>query len=563
MMGVTQLSKRVRHELTYLGYPPRAWTVPRSRDGIPVLDVLIVGGGQSGLGTAFGLKLERITNVRIIDRCPRGFEGPWRRFARMREIRTPKEVTGIDFGIPSLTARAWYEAKFGHKAWQRIDRIPQEIWRSYLDWYRDVLDLVVENEVELTSIEPDGNLLLAHLRHSDRIERVQARKIVLATGFDGSGRWRAPPSLVANLPAERYARTADDIDFRRLAGKRVGVLGAGASAFDNAAVALEAGASRVDLCFRRADIPRVNPLIWMNFAGLLGHFAELTDLERWRFMRHILEELPVPPTQDTFWRCCSFENFAWHANCDWRSVRDESGVAKVETEAGTFAFDFIIFGTGVETNLSMRPELAPILHDIALWRDRFTPPPGEGSDLLANHPYLGTAFEFTEREPGTAPYLGQLHNFTFGAMPSLGLTGAAIPGTKYGVRRLVDGLARDLFLEDSATYYQDLLGYEVPELESLESAVTWLDRFLSNTINPPKLIDQLDPAVLTKGLNGKRASRHPDDIAAAATTTSPQRVRAKRTVADVWPKSADERAETNKRTKTKASRRRATYGPNE
>ena len=563
MMGVTQLSKRVRHELTYLGYPPRAWTVPRSRDGIPVLDVLIVGGGQSGLGTAFGLKLERITNVRIIDRCPRGFEGPWRRFARMREIRTPKEVTGIDFGIPSLTARAWYEAKFGHKAWQRIDRIPQEIWRSYLDWYRDVLDLVVENEVELTSIEPDGNLLLAHLRHSDRIERVQARKIVLATGFDGSGRWRAPPSLVANLPAERYARTADDIDFRRLAGKRVGVLGAGASAFDNAAVALEAGASRVDLCFRRADIPRVNPLIWMNFAGLLGHFAELTDLERWRFMRHILEELPVPPTQDTFWRCCSFENFAWHANCDWRSVRDESGVAKVETEAGTFAFDFIIFGTGVETNLSMRPELAPIVRHIALWRDRFTPPPGEGSDLLANHPYLGMAFEFTEREPGTAPYLGQLHNFTFGAMPSLGLTGAAIPGTKYGVRRLVDGLARDLFLEDSATYYQDLLGYQVPELESLESAVTWLDRFLSNTINPAKLIDQLDPAVLAKGLHGKRASRHPDDIAATATTTSPQRVRAKRTVAHAWPKRADERAETSKRSKTKASRRRATYGPNE
>jgi cation diffusion facilitator CzcD-associated flavoprotein CzcO len=563
MMGVTQLSKRVRHELTYLGYPPRAWTVPRSRDGIPVLDVLIVGGGQSGLGTAFGLKLERITNVRIIDRCPRGLEGPWRRFARMREIRTPKEVTGIDFGIPSLTARAWYEAKFGHKAWQRIDRIPQDIWRSYLDWYRDVLDLAVENEVELTSIEPDGDLLLAHLRHSDRIERVHARKIVLATGFDGSGRWRAPPSLVANLPAERYARTADDIDFRRLAGKRVGVLGAGASAFDNAAVALEAGASRVDLCFRRADIPRVNPLIWMNFAGLLGHFAELTDLERWRFMRRILEELPVPPTQDTFWRCRSFENFAWHANCDWKSVRDEAGVAKVETEAGTFSFDFIIFGTGVETNLSMRPELAPIVRDIALWRDRFTPPPGEDSDLLANHPYLGTAFEFAEREPGTAPYLGRLHNFTFGAMASLGLTGAAIPGTKYGVRRLVDGLARDLFLEDSAIYYQDLLGYEVPELESLESAVTWLDRFLSDTINPQKLIDQLDPAVLTKGLHGKRASRQPDDKPATAATTSPQRVRAKRTVAYAWPKSTGERAETNKHTKAKTSRQRAKYGPSE
>jgi FAD-dependent urate hydroxylase len=554
MMGVTQLSKRVRHELTYLSYPPRPWTVPRFHDGIPVLDVLIVGGGQSGLGTAFGLKLERITNVRIIDRCPRGLEGPWRRFARMREIRTPKEVTGIDFGIPALTARAWYEAKFGHKAWQRIDRIPQEIWRSYLDWYRDVLDLVVENDVELMSIEPDGDLLLAHLRHSGRIERVHARKIVLATGFDGSGRWRAPPSLVANLPAERYARTADDIDFRTLAGKRVGILGAGASAFDNAAVALEAGASRVDLCFRRADIPRVNPLIWMNFAGLLGHFAELTDLERWRFMRRILEDLPVPPTQDTFWRCRSFANFAWHANCHWKSIREESGVAKVETEAGTLAFDFIIFGTGVETDLSMRPELAPIVRDIALWRDRFTPLPGEDSDLLARHPYLGRAFEFTEREPGTAPYLARLHNFTFGAMPSLGLTGAAIPGTKYGLRRLVDGLARDLFLEDSAIYYQDLLGYEVPELESLESAVTWLDRFLSDTINPQRLIDQLGPAVFGKGLQGERASRRPDGM---PETAPPQRIRAKRIVADASG------AKTNKRTKAKASRRGAMHGPNE
>ncbi len=134
---------------------------------------------------------------------------------------------------------------------------------------------------ELALIEPAGDLLLAHLRHADRIERIHARKIVLATGFDGSGSWRAPRSLVANLPAKRYAHSADDIDFRRLAGKRVGVLGVGASAFDNAATALEAGAARVDLCFRRSDIPRVNPLIWMNFAGMFGHFGELSDLERW------------------------------------------------------------------------------------------------------------------------------------------------------------------------------------------------------------------------------------------------------------------------------------------
>jgi cation diffusion facilitator CzcD-associated flavoprotein CzcO len=544
-MSVTELSNRVRHDLTYLSYPPREWTLPRSQDGVPVMDVLIIGGGHSGLGTAFGLKLERITNVRVIDRSPRGREGPWRRFARMRAIRTPKEVSGIDFGIPSLTARAWYEAKFGRRAWQRIDTLPQEIWRSYLDWYRDVLDIPVENEVELTSIEPAGDLLLAHLRHSDRTERVHARKIVLATGFDGSGRWRAPAELVANLPPERYARSADDIDFRRLAGKRVGVLGAGASAFDNAAVALEAGAGRVDLCFRRPEIPRVNPLIWMNFAGLLGHFAELADLERWRFMRRILEDLPVPPTQDTFWRCRSFENFAWHANCGWESIREEAGEAIVETKTRRFAFDFIIFGTGVETDLSARPELAPIVDHIALWRDRFTPPRGEESDLLARHPYLGAAFEFTERKPGSAPYLSRLHNFTFGAMPSLGLTGAAIPGTKYGLRRLVNGLARDLFLENSAAYYQDLLGYAQPELETLDSAAMWLDRFVSDVLSPKKLIDQFDPARFAKPPRGKSESR--SSAVKSAAESSPARGRTKRAVA----------RSTSKPANTKPNRRRA------
>src|SRR5262249_36748783 len=69
-----------------------------------------------------------------------------------------------------------------------------------------------------------------------------------------------------------------------------------------------------------------------NFSGMLGHFAELTDLQRWRFMRHILQERPVPPTQDTFWRCRRFENFVWHPNCAWHSVRDSGGVARVKTE---------------------------------------------------------------------------------------------------------------------------------------------------------------------------------------------------------------------------------------
>ena len=282
---------------------------------------------------------------------------------------------------------------------ERIDTLPQEIWRSYLDWYRDVLDLVVENEVELTLIEPAGDLLLAHLRQSDRIERVHARKIVLATGFDGSGSWRAPQSLVAHLPAELYAHSADDIDFRKLAGKRVGVLGVGASAFDNAASALEAGAARVDVCFRRSEMPRVNPLTWMNFAGMLGHFEELTDLERWRFMRRILGELPVPPTQDGYWRCRKYENFAWHANCGWRSVREASGGAKVQANRRGFEFDFIIFATGVETDLSARSGWLRSLTRLPFGVTASGHRPAKKA--ICSHVIpIWVSFEFTERHPG-------------------------------------------------------------------------------------------------------------------------------------------------------------------
>jgi hypothetical protein len=113
------------------------------------------------------------------------------------------------------------------------------------------------------------------------------------------------------------------------------------------------------------------------------------------------------------------------------------------------------------------------------------------------------------------------------------------------VRRLVNGLARDLFLENSAAYYQDLLNYAEPELETLENAATWLDRFVSDVLSPKKWIDQLDPARFAKAPRGRPASRNPAGTSAA--TNSPPRVRPKRAVARASPK----------RAKSKTNRRRA------
>lgn len=45
-------------------------------------------------------------------------------------------------------------------------------------------------------------------------------------------------------------------------GKRVAVLGGGASAFDNAQHALGAGAGEVHVFVRRPQLPRINPIRW-------------------------------------------------------------------------------------------------------------------------------------------------------------------------------------------------------------------------------------------------------------------------------------------------------------
>ena len=492
-MTVARLSERVRRDLAYLTYPSREWTIPRFHDGAPVLDVLIVGGGQAGLATAFALKLEHVNNIRIVDRNPRGLEGPWRRFARMRQLRTPKEVTGIDLGIPSLTATGLVRGEI------RPSRV-EEHQRDRSGRMAGLSRLVSRRarpsggkqhrgHVDRAGRRPPARSLAARAPERARDVRERSFSRPASTAVD-RGAPRPPSSPISRPNGGPILPTRSTSGGLR--GKRVGVLGAGANAFDNAAVALEAGAARVDMCLRRAELPRVNPLIWTNFSGMLGHFAELDDLHRWRFMRYILEKPPMPPPQETFWRCRKFDNFAWHTNCAWRAVRYDGKVATVETEGGPFTFDFIIFATGFETDLSARPELAPIVRHIALWRDRFTPPPGEESDLLSRHPYLGPAFEFTERKPGSAPYLGRLHNYTFGAMPSVGLTGGAITGIKYGVRRLVSGLVRDLFREDAEAYYRELIAYSDPELESLEAPLAWIDRLASEALGGLMLGDLLD-----------------------------------------------------------------------
>ena len=114
---------------------------------------------------------------------------------------------------------------------------------------------------------------------------------------------------------------------------------------------------------------------------------------------------------------------------------------------------------------ALRPELAPFADKIALWRDRYTPPPGEEDPLLAAYPYLGPDYAFLERTPGEAPWLADIHLFGIGSTLSFGPSGSSINAMTTAVPKLVAGITRGLFAGDLQRHWESLLAYDVKQVE--------------------------------------------------------------------------------------------------
>ena len=465
--GLARLEEALRRDLAKIDYPKRDWVLPKTGpDGKRVLDVLILGGGQSGLGVAYGLMRQKVSNILIADKNPEDFAGPWKTFARMITLRTPKYVIGPDHDIPGLTFQSWYEAQYGEKAWQNVDLVPKELWADYLNWYKRFLNIPYVSETEAGAIRwnPQHQCFEVPLTKNGKTETRYARKIVYAVGIDGSGEWHVPSFVRNHLEPHLYAHTRHEIDFAKLKGKRVGVMGAGASAFDNASVALETGAGEVHLFFRRKTLPNVNPYRWAEFTGFLNHHSDLDDADKWRFIKKILDIGQLPPT-DTFGRATQNPNFHLHANSGIERAEQVGNAVRLHTTGGVHEVDFLIIGTGFITDLSLRPELQTIYPHVALWSDRYTPPAELKHGDLSRHPYLGSHFEFTEKTAGESPYVCGIFNYTFGCLLSMGFGGASISGMKYSLPKIVTGITRQLYLDDRDAYFKSLEAFDLKEFE--------------------------------------------------------------------------------------------------
>jgi hypothetical protein len=292
---------------------------------------------------------------------------------------------------------------------------------------------------------------------------ILTRKLVDATGRDGTGR-PTIPSFIEGVSRARWAHTADDIDFAALKGKRVAVVGIGASAVDNAAEALEAGAAEVRHLIRRDKMPTINKLMGIGSSGFVNGFATLPDEWRWRFIQYSFATQTPAPRGSTL-RVSRHENAYFHFSKSVSNVSETTGGLLVEFADGTsLETDFLILGTGFTIDPMARTEFGDAAGDILLWRDVYEPPPGEESRDLGSFPYLNPDFTFREKEPGQAPWLNKVHCFNYGATASLGKVSGDIPGVSDGAAWLARMICETLYAEDIEMHWKDLQEYEQPEL---------------------------------------------------------------------------------------------------
>lgn len=453
-MADSNFQQRLIQEFEYINFPEESWVEPSQNQ----FDVVVIGAGMAGLAVAFAIKRLGISKIKLFDKSPKGYEGPWVTYARMPTLRSGKELVGPALDFPLLTFKAWYEAQFGLDKWNELGKIPTQLWMEYLRWFREVLGLSIENGRTLKTIQPT-KIGLSLIVDNDQIS---TKKVILATGRAGFGGSKTP-TFMNKLPQECYGNANDQIDFSLLRNKRVGVLGGGASGFDAAAAALEAGCSHVDIILRRQQIPYVNKAASLVYSGFFEGYYDLNDEKRWKLME-VCYRKGVPPPYEAVERIINNPKFSIVRSAQIKEAKWISPLVYIETSLGSLSYDYIIMATGFEIDISKQPELNSFSDQIQLWSDRKSIQGLPGPDWFYRSPYLGPHFQFLEKNPGEAPYLKDIYCFNYAATLSQGLLSGDIPGIGVGATRLARGIASDFFGEGWADYLRRLEDFQEPEL---------------------------------------------------------------------------------------------------
>ncbi len=239
-----------------------------------------------------------------------------------------------------------------------VEPLSLDFYLSYIDWFQ-----------EQKNIRPLP-VYIRQLNHSDHFiattdngETIHAQRVALAPGFKHF--INIPDDVKNRLPAGRYEHTCRFTDFSNSAGKRYLIIGGRQSAFEWAALLLEAGAAAVHLshrhdspAFAEADWSWVNRIV----DGMVANpnwFRNLSQKEKdevsyklWVEGRLKIEPWLEPRLQDD-------RVHVWPRTELTMCSEEQNGDLKVSLSNGeTLLVDQIIFATGYKVNIAQVPILA-------------------------------------------------------------------------------------------------------------------------------------------------------------------------------------------------------------
>lgn len=464
--SIGELEAALRDHLADLRfYSRQSWVVPGvTAAGNKIFDAVIVGAGQNGLALAYNLKLRGVRRLLVVDAQDTDQPGPWHSFARMRTLRTPKSISGPECSNPLLSFKTWFCSAYSRAEYDGFNFIPLAYWQEYLSWYRRVLEIETLSNRLVTDIQwdPQNDCLRLTVDGPQRgvAAAVHTRKVGLATGMAGAGEWAPPPELAARLPRSSYYTGWEPIPWPEVMGRDVAVIGAGATGFDNAACALEAGCRSVTVYGRRPFPERdVYFELWRGrddsgahpcetghppadlLDALLAYNASLPDAERIRLVSRLLRN---------GWSPANPEYLARVPRVDEMVVRPDSPVqrlvylqgqdqVRVETGADSLVFDRLIFATGVRPGLEHRPELRRLWPSIRVWGDVA----GPGVQLpagLGELPKLSPHYQLQPRQGASGSEFGHIYSLADLLHIVVGLQ-----STRYVVSAIAEHMSASLY----------------------------------------------------------------------------------------------------------------------
>ncbi|MGB0371966.1 MAG: NAD(P)-binding domain-containing protein [Opitutales bacterium] len=463
--ALVSLTARVRSEIEYFGYYAKPWVKPAiDAGGQPVHDVVIIGAGQNGLGIYHGLRQNGISRCLIIDENSPQSAGNFAQYDRMLALRTPKDLTGLDYGLASLTFRSFWEALYPERDWDSLEKVGREDWSHYLQWYRDTLEIPVQYEHALVRLERENSQTVRVIvKKSEGAELIYyTRSVVIATGFQAETVKRIPMDIIGNTSESLWAHGADPIDFSALRGKRIAILGHGAGSFDSAAMALEAGAAAATVYYRRKSMPRVNPFRKLELAGLMANFHELDEETRWK-IAWLVSHRDQPAPELAMRRVADHPGFSVQPGVGWTALKENDAALEILLSNGeTESADFAIFATGFERRPLERPELQSFAAEISTW-ENFEPPAGYESAGLSGYPRHGSGYELLPNANALDSLASHIFNFSFSSGLDHGPHITSISGIRFSLQRIVTGVSSLLTRLDEDAYFEDFSENPSPE----------------------------------------------------------------------------------------------------